>query len=997
MKTFKKIITLALVLSMLATLFVPMSVNAASATKTWTKTSELWAEQSNSELSAVKTTAAPTIDGVKDAMWDNAQPLVMNSATKQTYNMPNSSFTAEADIYMLYDNTNLYILYDVKSGTVDLTNILPEREYEAKTLADAQAGTKKFDGYMPKFSLNGDSADAAKDAVVTNRRFVFLDNNFTNANASKESGWAASDATVGSRIGDAATNDLMYAKYKGVAGKYVMEIVIPWKAIQCDGPTPFGIKFAGTSYHCSPNGATSDGAWYGRNINQDCAWQDPVALKDAKGAVPAYITAAANSTLKTSWSKTSELFAHDSSTDLGAIKTATAPTIDGTKDSVWDNAHPLVLNNFTARTISNAYFGKNQNAKFYMLYDNNNLYVLAEVGAATVNKITLNIVPDKNYVAKTKADATAGTADWDGFMPDFQVQDADQTSATPKITERNFVYKDNTLAATNGDKTTRTGDVASTTAITAKYNGGKTNGWTMEIAIPWSYLDCATPTDFGIKVTTSGFHINVAENYKWQNAKTMNHDCAYLDPVELRDAKGDKPAYLVEAEAIEAAYTKFAADIVNPEITEFEIGTKAELLAFDIYDYLAGKDRERGETMYSGKTFKLTADIDLNPGVDWATYTPDKAHWGVYTGKAPATTWTSIGDFAGIIDGQGHKISGLYNNGYAMFVYGGGFMGELYNDTGVAHGIKNLIIENGYMIAKNNDCNGALVGSVRTCGSFLENIYIGENFTWEAKNLGANWGGGLVGRAHDYNVRGADELDTITIKNCVYAGKIIYSATASSGSEYQNALIGQTNLNEDTRCLITDCVFTGEVWNNLVKVETPKAVGDASANKAYPATMTRVYATSEAAAADTANAIYFTTMANGDVLPVVVGDMVIGLYCQSNDNTNTTVRLVTEISSRDWTSFGYKITVVRASDGKVATFDDTANTKVYNAVTAGGVQVGYEAEPFADMNGAALYAVELKGINTADTYTVTVVPVWTYNTTVIEGATHSFTLPVAAN
>ena len=77
----------------------------------------------------------------------------------------------------------------------------------------------------------------------------------------------------------------------------------------------------------------------------------------------------------------------------------------------------------------------------------------------------------------------------------------------------------------------------------------------------------------------------------------------------------------------------------------FEIASAEDFLAF------AAKRPSLGS--YAGKTVKLVADIDLNPG------------WDASSKTAPTNVWTTMFRFDGIFDGQGHTISGLYSTGDA--------------------------------------------------------------------------------------------------------------------------------------------------------------------------------------------------------------------------------------------------------------------------------------------------------------------------------------------
>ncbi len=92
-------------------------------------------------------------------------------------------------------------------------------------------------------------------------------------------------------------------------------------------------------------------------------------------------------------------------------------------------------------------------------------------------------------------------------------------------------------------------------------------------------------------------------------------------------------------------------------------GTQADPYLITNAKQLAGlAHRVNSGNNYSGKYFKLTADILLN----------DTTNWQNWKNQAPANSWTPIGDynkttptgFSGNFDGDGHYIAGLYIKNY---------------------------------------------------------------------------------------------------------------------------------------------------------------------------------------------------------------------------------------------------------------------------------------------------------------------------------------------
>ncbi len=219
----------------------------------------------------------------------------------------------------------------------------------------------------------------------------------------------------------------------------------------------------------------------------------------------------------------------------------------------------------------------------------------------------------------------------------------------------------------------------------------------------------------------------------------------YTSKVEL-DALG-----LTEWSAINGDFplpTKVAemigADILGGDIswysdseTEFVLTDSADLLGFS--GLLAmGKN-------FSGKTVKLSADMDLNPGWTASAQKPENI-WIPAHGK----------NFAGTFDGQGHTIKGIY-----LLVTG--------VDTGIfacvgtgSATVKNFAIENSYIYTTNRTVGG-LFGYVTT-NATVENVYldIDMNSDYDQTTENAEIGG-LVGRVYKGN---------LTVKNTVVASDI---------------------------------------------------------------------------------------------------------------------------------------------------------------------------------------------------------------------------------
>ncbi len=251
-------------------------------------------------------------------------------------------------------------------------------------------------------------------------------------------------------------------------------------------------------------------------------------------------------------------------------------------------------------------------------------------------------------------------------------------------------------------------------------------------------------------------------------------------------------------------------------------GTASEFIlntAGEMYDFALVSQSDN----FEGKTVKLGADIDLNPGCT--------ASAGGMTGSP--LQWTSIGStskyFKGTFDGQGHTISGLYQN---STTHTGNLYLGLFGATAGASTVKNFRLENSYIytkgarngsIAGNGDGNFADIysnafivtegGNAAAIGGMIgffdgsTNVtYSGLEFSGTVTGSGY-WAGGILGRASN----GAG--NTLTIQNCKMSGSV------SSTDSVVGGIIGLIDTTASSVTVnITGCWTSGSV-------EAPSARG----------------------------------------------------------------------------------------------------------------------------------------------------------------------------
>ena len=357
--------------------------------------------------------------------------------------------------------------------------------------------------------------------------------------------------------------------------------------------------------------------------------------------------------------KTTDLFDKTTNTGLDAYKgtpdmTETSGSI---KDAEWDKALPLVLNNSTKGNIINATFGT-MDAEYYLLWDETYLYILQECKNTTIKAANANVsamqdssnggwAPWSNTYTGTVygavlpsaiSDASAyaigvlpnGTVTWDANTQTGTIADAVVRVRYYDLPRGSYTNPGKTwmtYAESNEFKT-----AAESTATAGKHLYAKTQktetGFITETRISWAFLNhrdetAFTPdstnysTEIGLKIngcTTSGGHGSSHINHNglsWNSAE-VNGDIAGWDSVSLLETKP----------------TRTYATVITPDTTywsenlstanEFEIATPERLLGLASYLCSASGDTDYGANNITyGKTFKLTADIDLNPGIDF--------------------------------------------------------------------------------------------------------------------------------------------------------------------------------------------------------------------------------------------------------------------------------------------------------------------------------------------------------------------------------------------
>jgi len=169
---------------------------------------------------------------------------------------------------------------------------------------------------------------------------------------------------------------------------------------------------------------------------------------------------------------------------------------------------------------------------------------------------------------------------------------------------------------------------------------------------------------------------------------------------------------------------------------------------------------------FEDQTIKLSADIVMNEG--------NAEEWGE---KAPKERWKPIEQFAGVFDGQGHTISGLYGKVYEAPM-------ALFAKTDSVASVQNLSLVNSYF--ETGGSAGAASFAVIGDGKFVK-LYSDAIIV----NRGDN-GGGIVTRV----------TMNANFEECWYDG------TITQNGRWLGGIVGAI---DSGRAIMKHCLFSGDI------------------------------------------------------------------------------------------------------------------------------------------------------------------------------------------
>ena len=453
----------------------------------------------------------------------------------------------------------------------------------------------------------------------------------------------------------------------------------------------------------------------------------------------------------------------------------------------------------------------------------------------------------------TTADVSLGTSNngnseyrilWDA---DYLYILLDKLNATATISVRYHLVVDEELDTTNGNQSCYVDvDYASNTATT-NYTKNTVNG---EAVTEGTEIDSAS-TDYpaGLQtVVRTGTHRNGSVNYTWEtripwtaihgdaefdmtaatkvglaiawsnSASTLDNPNKYMMSGMANGTSCWVPLILGCNDVIVPDTSWYTEPLEQDEnTTDFYINDAADLLGLSL---LINNQTSASalQNITKGKTFYLTDDIDLNPG--WI-YDPTTKNTNL-----PSNFWHSIIDFRGVLDGQGHTVRGLYNNGSAVKWLLSGTSYRTYSGSGTSSSnyvvkfpigfttdlkgdLKNVAFVDGWFNTGYATSIGAIAGTLHSGCSEVSNLYVdidvsAEPATNSAKAADSRMGG-LFGGTYT-------STQSTTMKNVVYAGDITtnYVQAPTSGSTPTGGLIGRHSTSP-VKLSMSDCLFMGTI------------------------------------------------------------------------------------------------------------------------------------------------------------------------------------------
>ena len=221
---------------------------------------------------------------------------------------------------------------------------------------------------------------------------------------------------------------------------------------------------------------------------------------------------------------------------------------------------------------------------------------------------------------------------------------------------------------------------------------------------------------------------NTVETEAWLETRGWDYGYYFTWNGDVQGSNEPNKGSIIPKEA--AALVAGTYDHAVPEIMS-TLSTDENVICVYTSSQLLSALKSGGN--FAGKTIKLMADIDLNPG--WSAEAVKKtnsssANIWVFP-SVPNNVWPNIDEFKGTLDGNGYTLKGIYSyksGNYTPGVYGGLF-NKLNGGT-----VKNIRIENSFILIENYGTAAASGKSVHI-GGIAGDLYSGSTIS----NVFTDW------------------------------------------------------------------------------------------------------------------------------------------------------------------------------------------------------------------------------------------------------------------
>jgi len=231
---------------------------------------------------------------------------------------------------------------------------------------------------------------------------------------------------------------------------------------------------------------------------------------------------AVGTTTGTVWSFTTAAAA---SADADIVETSTAPTIDGSVDSVWSTANSYSIANVIVGTVSG---DSDLSGTWRAMWDSSNLYYLVEITDDSLMNDSTEAWDDDSVEIFIDADNSKDTS-YDG-VNDYQY---------------GFRWNDGTIHLGSNSASNTTG-IVFTIADTA-------NGYTLEVSIPWSTLGVTAAQGNLIGTDVQANDDDDGGSRDGKKAWYATNDNCWQDPMQPTTTAGRTRACLRQRSSLRAA------------------------------------------------------------------------------------------------------------------------------------------------------------------------------------------------------------------------------------------------------------------------------------------------------------------------------------------------------------------------------------------------------------------------------------------------------------